>query len=141
MKDAFINSGLLYEKIASTIKTVTEEILQANRYCDQLYKTDYLPEDLRQKQSRVLDGTCRAWKALEELKKSFHETKYVRKQAIAIPDRKRIERMTVIRGGLYSPPARVDDCLSDKFRAFPEKERLAIDSSKTKGGGNNVKTF
>jgi len=131
MKDTFINSGLLYERIASTIKTVTKEILQANRYCNQLYKTDYLPEDLRQKQAWVLDGTCKAWKALDELNKSFHETKNIHKQAIVIPDRKRIERMTVIRGGLYKPLARVDDCLSDKFRAFLEKERAEANGKHT----------
>jgi len=45
---------------------------------------------------------------------------------------KKVNPFKVIKGGLYKPPVKkVDDHLTDKFRAFLEKERIGEDQAST----------
>ncbi|MEI7636352.1 MAG: hypothetical protein WCJ37_03550 [Syntrophus sp. (in: bacteria)] len=131
MKDTFINAGLLYEQLGGKIREAMDKVKSSHRRAKGVYDMRYFPEDLRQKQRWVIEESMEVLQALEDIRSILQTSAATKKQAIAIPDRKRIERMTVIAGGLYKPPARVDDCLSDKFRAFLEKERAEAEQAST----------
>ena len=109
MKDKFINATLFYEQIGGKLQEAMSDMLRVNNFGNELYDTPWFPEDMKKRCSSYINWSHDAWNALNQIKTIFEESKAVRKEVNILTERKKIERMTVIRGGLYKPPEVVAD--------------------------------
>jgi hypothetical protein len=100
MEDVFVNAGLLYEEIGLALRNATLKASQAHMYAEMVYKNKWLPEEIRTIQKMSLDGASDVLDILTELRDTLENKKKVRKRVVINEDRKRIERITVIHGGL-----------------------------------------
>lgn len=123
MKDVFVNKGIFYERIGDLLDQMESELCGVWCRINELYQTDYLPEGLRKKAERARDGHQRVRILLAKIEKIFKEDKAQRSTVHVIKEQKRVERMTVIKGGLSAAGKRIDDGLSDEFRAYLHQER------------------
>lgn len=132
MKDKFINATLFYEQIGGKLKEAMSDILSVNQYGNELYDTPWFPEDMKKRCSVYIGWSHDAWNALNQIKSIFEESKAVRKDVHVHPARKKIERITVIRGGLYEPPEVVtdDNPLTVQGATWLQKQRAKPENHK-----------
>ena len=130
VKDIFINATLLFENIGATLDNVESNLTTAKLLTDNLQGLQWLPERAQCKAGCATKEIEKAKKGIDSIIAFIREGAKSRRMTKTIVDtegRKRTERISVIRGGLYKPPVeKPKDCLTDEFKAFLAEERQEV---------------
>jgi hypothetical protein len=124
MIDIFVNKTVFYKQVAGLLEEVFNNIEWTNWRSDNILETQWVDPSIKKKISSIkydnekaIEGLRKIYAILEEGNKSKVRTKIN-------PEFKQLERLSVIKGGLYvSPAEKAHEALSDTFREFVEKER------------------
>ncbi|HOI74780.1 MAG TPA: hypothetical protein PLO63_11615 [Syntrophales bacterium] len=123
-RDILINRQVLWEEIGPLIDELDTELWWALRHSKRYSEESWLDENVRLRIRWTIDKIKDANNIIQKIISVFERTHKIREKASVNRDKKRIEHLSIIYGGMNKPTSsRKDDCfLSDKFLLWKEKQ-------------------
>jgi len=125
--DVFINQQALYEQVGGILENLDTDIFIMLSSIKRNADKEWTPEEIKSDVNMAICRSKEARNKIQEIHDIFQAEKTKRAKAIVNSSRKRIERLTVLKGGLYKPPQKTktftaDDLISDEFKKWQKEQ-------------------
>ena len=124
MRDVFVNKTILYKNTADLLTEILNDVNWTVRWADDILKTKWVDPEVITKANSIKRDSESAIKVLQKVFAILREFKNMPNKAKVNAEFKRLECVTVIKGGLYVEPIRkVVDVLSEEGARFFKEDK------------------
>lgn len=119
--DVFVNQQALYEKIGQLLEDLDADVYTTTADLKSFMDKEWVPKDIRREIESSIKYSQWARNKIEEIHKILQTERHKGTKTVVDLSRKRIESITVIKGGLYKPPEPEtinNGILSDAYKSW-----------------------